>query len=118
MGWKEMRTFASPFYQEHIMERREHLERRVPVLQKRYEADVLKLKRQKLEWAKQDAKADADDETDPKKKEEDLKKVSKLKKKEKQVEREEEALNIFAPPPWMRDKKEINEASEKKEEED
>jgi len=121
--WKEMRTFSSPFYQEHIMERREQLERKVPVLQKRYKAELLKLERQKLEWAKQDAKDDANDETDAKKKEEDLEKAHKLAKEEKRVAKEEkrvesgeEDFNIFAKPPWMQDKKEKSEAAEEKEE--
>merc|ERR1712072_1070543 len=91
--WKEMRMFATPFYQEHIMELREHLKKREPVLRTRTKAEEVKLKRQRLAWEKQDAEEDAEDEEDPEKRAEDKMKVVKLEKAEKRAQKEEEALD-------------------------
>jgi len=107
--WKEMQTFSSPFYQEHLMERRELLEMREKVFRALLKTKKAELKRQKLAWEKEDAQEDEDDESDPEKKAEDKKKVTKLKKAEKKAEKEEEAdkdaFNLMGPMPWMKDKK-------------
>lgn len=111
--WKEMRSFSSPFYQEHLMERRVLLERSEEGLRKHVEVEKLKLKRQKLAWEKEDAEEDVEDDEedpahDPNKLAEDKKKVAKLSKKEQQVEKQEkkaekdedEAWKL----PWMKGK--------------
>lgn len=54
--WKEMQMFSSPFYEEHLMESRVHGKKKEKVLRKQYKAEQRTLKRQKLEWASEDAK--------------------------------------------------------------
>merc|ERR1740130_2492825 len=91
--WKEMQTFSSPFYQEHLMERRELLEMREKVFRALLKTKKAELKKQKLAWEKEDAQEDEDDESDPEK------------KAEKEEKADKDAFNLMGPMPWMKDKK-------------
>jgi len=53
--------FSSPFYEEHLMEKRVHGKKNEQVLRKHYKAEQMTLKRQKSEWASEEANAAKDE---------------------------------------------------------